>query len=70
MMSPWRFCEVVNLTEKEEDEIWNFLIKVKKEGKQADEIARIILEKVKGFERNKAYLWALVTGKFFGLHGV
>jgi hypothetical protein len=69
-MSLWRFCEVLELSVEEEDEVWDLLIKMKKEGKQTDEIAKIVLEKSKEFDRNKMYLWSLVLGKFFGLHGV
>lgn len=68
--SYWRFCEILGLSEEDEEEIWSDLIKMKKEGKQADNVAEIMLEKALGSGRNKAYLWGLVTGKFLGLHGV
>lgn len=69
-MNSWRFCEVLGLTVEEEDEVWDLLVKMKREGKQSDEMAKVVLEKSKEFERNKMYLWNLVLGKFFGLYGV
>lgn len=64
----WRFCKVLGLSEEEEDEIWKDLLKMR--GQKAKQVAEAMLSKARQSDRNKAYLWGLVTGKFFGLLGV
>ena len=70
----WFFHEVVGATREEEDAIWSTLEAMKRGGGGTKDLAsRMIQEATKAAEAGnlpKAYLWALITGKVFGLYGV
>jgi hypothetical protein len=70
----WFFHEVVGATKAEEDEIWSTLESLKKGRAGTKDLAMKMIEEAhKAAEAGnlpKAYLWALITGKVFGLYGV
>lgn len=70
----WYFYQVVGSTREVEDEVWSTLEVLKKSGAGTKDLAmRMIEEAHKAAEAGdlpKAYLWALITGKVFGLYGV
>jgi hypothetical protein len=70
----WYFYQVVGSTREVEDEIWRTLEVLKKSGAGTKDMAMKMIEEAhKAAEAGdlpKAYLWALITGKVFGLYGV
>lgn len=70
----WMFCEAVGLDEKTEERIWETLRQLKEKGGCTQELAIVMRDNARVLnaegKRGEAYLWALITGKVFGLFGV
>lgn len=70
----WMFCEVVGCDDKTEERIWETLRQLKEKGDSTQELTIVMRDNARVLsaegKRGEAYLWALITGKVFGLFGV